>query len=269
MIAIEGAGAGDPILLLHGLGTNRHVWRRVVPLLAADRRVHTADLPGFGESAPPGKGFDLASAADALAAGLGGEIEGPFDLVGSSLGGAVAVTLAQRHADRVRRLVLCAPAGFTPRPSVIAEVAGHLGAGMMAFRRIAGSQLTASETARRVLFWGAVAEPRHLSAADARTMLAASGEATRIAQALACVLATDLRPAVASLRVPVGLLWGESDRVVSISTLRAIREMLPGSPTETIPGAGHIPQVECPEAFTRALRLVLDDLPAQISVTPR
>jgi pimeloyl-ACP methyl ester carboxylesterase len=49
-------GNGEPLVLIHGLATTRLIWRRVVPMLAGDRRVIAIDVPGFGVSPPAGDG---------------------------------------------------------------------------------------------------------------------------------------------------------------------------------------------------------------------
>lgn len=96
MIAIDVAGRGRAIVLLHGVGADRGIWRKVRDELASDRRVLAPDLPGFGDSTPVGEGFALDEAADALADGLRQRQTAAFDLVGNSLGGAVALVLALR-----------------------------------------------------------------------------------------------------------------------------------------------------------------------------
>ncbi len=105
MIAFESTGTGPPLALIHGVGTNRSVWGDTGKLLGTNHRVIAADLPGFGESPALGDGFDLEEVAGAVADSLAQEAGGPFDLVGNSLGGAVAFLLALRHPERVRRLV--------------------------------------------------------------------------------------------------------------------------------------------------------------------
>jgi len=256
------SGSGEPIVLLHGLGASRRLWHRVAPLLAASgRRVLTPDLPGFGNSPPAGPGFEFPAVTEALAVALRRRTRSPFDLLGHSLGGAVALQFATEYPELVRRLVLAAPAGFTPRAWPVASVAGALAEPALAARRIAGRPLSASATARRVLLWGAVAEPQHLARADAQLVLSSSGAATRLGPALAEVLRTDLRPLLRRLEAPVGVIWGECDRVVPISTLEVIRAIRPQVAVETIPGAAHIPQLERPEEFVAAVLRVLDRLP--------
>ena len=265
MIALDDIGAGEALVLLHGVGASRAIWRHATPLLSG-RRVLAPDLPGLGDSPPAGEGFDLDAVAAALADGLAARTGGaPFDLVGNSLGGAVAIVLAHRRPDLVRRLVLAAPAGLAPRRAALARAGGFAGAGLLAARRLAGAPLAGSAAARRVLLWGTVADPGALPAADARAMFAASAGARRLGPALATAIAADLRPMLGALRVPVGVLWGECDGVIPIAGLETLRVAVPDLAVERLPGLGHVPQVECPEAFVAALRRLLDRVGAVTS----
>jgi pimeloyl-ACP methyl ester carboxylesterase len=257
----RGTEKGEPLVLLHGLGASRLVWRRAAPRLARSRLVIAPDLPGLGGSAPAGPGFDLDDVAGALAGVLAERAGGPFDLLGTSLGGAVAVHLAAAHPDLVRRLVLAAPAGFTPwRLPLAASGAGAASERAIAARRIVGARVAGSATVRRTLLWGAVAEPARLSARDARMVFEASRGSERIGAALATVLRADLRPLLEGLEVPLGLIWGERDRVVPISTLSLIRQLRPDAVVETIPRAAHIPQLERPAEYVAAVERVLERL---------
>ena len=260
MIAIDQTGRGRPLVLLHGVGASREVWRHVTPALAEDRRVIAPDLPGFGESTPAARGFELDAVAAALADVLAERTREPFDLLGNSLGGAVAVALAFERPDLVRRLVLAAPAGFASRPPPIAAAAGALADRAVATRRIIGAPAARSATARRALLWGAIAEPQRLPADDVRMMVRASRGSTRIGPAVAAVLRADLRPQLARVEAPLGLIWGWRDRIVPITTLRTIRAVRPDAVVSTIPRAAHVPQVERPREFVIAVRSVLDRL---------
>lgn len=263
MIAIDQSGSGEPIVLIHGLGANRSVWTRVAPVLAERRVVLAPDIPGFGESDPIGEGFDLRAVAGALAEPLAERAGSRFDLVGNSLGGAVAIQLAYLRPQLVRRLILCAPAGFSPAPWPLAAVAGRLIEPALAFRRLLGAPLADLPAARRLLLWGAIAEPDRLPADDAARMLLASRGSARIGAALVTVLRDDLRASARLVEAPVGLLWGTRDRVVPISTLRAIHRIRPEAPVATVPRAAHVPQLERPTEFIRALERLLERLSGQ------
>jgi pimeloyl-ACP methyl ester carboxylesterase len=259
-IAIDDSGHGQPLVLLHGVGASRAVWRRVTPALAEDRHVIAPDLPGFGESDPAADRFDLDTVAAALAVPLAARAGEPFDLLGNSLGGAVALKLAVLRPDLVRRLVLSAPAGFAPRPSPVAGAAGVLSDPVVRVRRLVGVPVARNSTARRALLWGAIAEPHRLSADDARMMLRSSRGSTSIGAAVAAVLRADLRSELDRLEGPLGVIWGWRDRIIPISTLRFIRAARPDVIVVTIPRAAHVPQVEHPAEFVAAVRRLLDRL---------
>jgi pyruvate dehydrogenase E2 component (dihydrolipoamide acetyltransferase) len=245
-------------VLVHGVGASRRIWEPVLPRLAVARRVICVDLPGFGESPPVGEGFDLAAVADRVAAIAGVP---RFDLVGHSLGGAVAVALAARRPDAVRRLVLVAPAGLAPRPARVAEALGALAAPASHVRRVLGGPFADRASARRAMFGMTVHDAGRLHPDAARLMLEASATATRVGEGVREAVAADLREALAASRIPLGLLWGESDRIVAFGGLDQLVRLRPDALVETLPRTGHVPQLERPAAFAAALHRVLAALP--------
>ncbi len=253
MLAFEVHGRGEPLVLVHGLATTRAIWRRVLPRLGARRRVIALDVPGFGETPPVGPGFDLDAVADAIADGLE---DAPFDLVGHSLGGALSIVLAERHPDAVRRLVLVAPAGLRPLPSVAARVAGTAAARAIPLRR-RGAALADTGWGRRLLMTPGTAEPSAIPPAEVRAMLDASRGATRIAEALQSAASADLRERLRALELPVGIIWGAHDRIIPARGIDSIR---PGAPSVLVARAGHIPMIEQPERFAAALEQVIQAL---------
>lgn len=256
-IALDAAGEGEPLVLLHGVGTSREVWRHVLPGLAMTRRTIAVDLPGFGDSPPVGDRFDLDAVADAVADAAAARLDGPFDLLGHSLGGAVAVALARQRPESVRGLLLQAPAGLAPRPRVVATAAGITAEGFLATRRAIGGHLAGSAVARRVLLWGAVHDGGRLSSEDARLMLEASRSASRVRAAVESAVACDLRPMLAGVGAPLALLRGDRDKVVSAAAMRTLTETRPDALVATIHDCGHIPQLERPPAFLAAVERLL------------
>jgi pimeloyl-ACP methyl ester carboxylesterase len=104
-LAYEVLGAGEPVVLLHGLGGRRHDWRLQVPELAQHYRVVTCDLPGHGESERP-REHSLACYAEGVAKLLR-ELElGKAHVVGLSLGGMIAFQLVLDHPELVRSLTI-------------------------------------------------------------------------------------------------------------------------------------------------------------------
>src|ERR1700693_829927 len=100
---------GGPVLLLHELGGSSESWRAVIRRLAEDRRVIAVDMRCAGRSEKPPGAFALTDIADDLDALLQAlNLERPVDVIGAALGSLVGALLAIRHAERLRRLMMCA-----------------------------------------------------------------------------------------------------------------------------------------------------------------
>jgi pimeloyl-ACP methyl ester carboxylesterase len=261
LLAVEESGSGPPLVLLHGLATDRHIWRQVVPELARRRRVIHLDLPGFGESAPVGEAFELDQVADRVARGLTAHrVRAPFDLVGHSLGAGVALTMAARRPRSISRLVLVAPAGMTTLPAPVAAVIAASADAVLAARRLM-APLAEIGWARQLLLAGTVADASRVPASLAQQMVRASGSATRTAPALVTITTSDLRPLLSLTPAPLGVIWGSADVTMPASLVSVVTQERPDAQVEILEGAGHVPMVECPDEFTAALERLLETLP--------
>ena len=260
-MTINVTGHGEPLVLIHGLATTAHVWDAVVPALARDRMVVTLDVPGFGASAPAGPGFALDRVADRIARTVAAHgIPTPFDLVGHSLGGAIALTLAARRPTSVRRLILVAPAGLTPLPRPASVLLPALAPGLHAARRYA-APLAASAHGRRLLLAFTAADGARMTERRARSIVDASATATRTASALRAVISADLRPLLQDSRAPLGVIWGQADRTIPARGARALLKLRPDARLELVQRAGHVLMLERPAAFVGALERLMDRLP--------
>jgi pimeloyl-ACP methyl ester carboxylesterase len=248
-------------VLLHGLGTTQQIWSLVTAPLSATHRVITLDLPGFGESLPVGEGFDLNAVTERLACALAARHVGaPFDLVGHSLGGAVALTLAAHRPNLVRRLVLVAPAGLQRRrPPLPDALLGPGATGLFAARRRLAA-LSDRAWGRRLLLAFAAADGATLSPSQARMMVEASASAQRIAAATTVIAQADLLPLLHRTPVPLGLIWGRQDRAVPLTLAAQIEAVRPDARLEVIDWTGHVPMVERPDSFALAVNRVLGRL---------
>jgi pimeloyl-ACP methyl ester carboxylesterase len=268
LLAVDDLGEGEPLLLIHGLATTRAIWHLVAPQLAHGRRVVTVDVPGFGESAAVSRGFDLRRVAERIARGLAARgVHGPLDLVGHSLGGGIALTLAASRPRLVRRLVLVAPAGLQPIPWPAPLALSYVAPIVLAVRRRA-APLTELPWGRRILLATAAADGARIAPAEARLVVDASAGAQRTGQALAAITRADLRPLLGRTPAALGVLWGSDDRTIPVRGVEAIRARRPDAEVEVIPRAGHVAMVERPEAFAEALQKLLDRLPKD-ATTPR
>ncbi len=257
-LAFTQAGDGPPLILVHGVGATRAVWGRVLERLAVSHAVTALDVPGFGDSPPAGPGFDLDAVADTIDGGLlDAGVPRPFTLVGHSLGGAVALTLADRRPDTVDRLVLVAPAGLTPRPAWLADALGVIAGLLTPVRRLAGGPFVDHALARTLMLLGTVHDGGRLHPDDVRTIIGSPAQATRLRAGVAAVAAADLRPLLARLPAAPGLIWGERDLVIPADGLEALRALRPDVHASLLPDTGHVPMLEAPAAFAAALEGVL------------
>jgi pimeloyl-ACP methyl ester carboxylesterase len=231
--------------------------------------VVSVDVPGFGESPAVGRGFDLHRVAERIAWGLASRgVGGPFDLVGHSLGGAIALTLAAGRPRLVRRLLLVAPAGLRPVPWPAPLVLSSVAPVLLAARRRA-APLTELSWARRILLAPAAADGARIPPAEARLMVDASAAASRTAEALAAVMRADLRPLLERLPAPLGVLWGSADRTIPVRGADAIRELRPVAEVAIIPRAGHVVMVERRDAFVTAVEGLLGRLRKDATIPRR
>jgi 3-oxoadipate enol-lactonase len=261
MLVIRDEGRGDPLVLVHGAGTSGAIWRRATPVLAPRRRVIAPDLPGYGGSPAVGPGFALEAVSDRLAAGLEeAGVPAPYDLVGHSMGGGISILLAARHPERVRRLVLVAPAGLAALPRALAALLGTVAAPYAVARRRLASPLADSALVRRLALAGVARDGARVPAEHARAVLASSAGATRIGPGLASAAAADLRQALAGLKGPLGLVWGEHDPVIPRKRVEVIRDARPDVVLSIVPDTAHAPMLERPDAFCAALEDVLGRL---------
>jgi pimeloyl-ACP methyl ester carboxylesterase len=238
------AGRGHPLVLLHGLLDDSEGWTQ----LARDtpRPCIAIDLPGFGVSDLPSRPRISAYAEDVVA----GLSRLPFErctLVGHSLGGAVAVAVAER-SDKVHSLVLLAPVGFGPiRLAEAFALPGIVDVAQLAlpFALISPLTVTAAYTtfiAHRRL------PPRDLMG---RLRRRAFRSAPGVRAAVVAIAAAGRSPRGFATREvdfagPVAALWGDHDALVPVEHIASLRRALPQSHVEVWPGMGHHAQLERP-----------------------
>ena len=208
-----------------------------------------------------GPGFALEEVADGLVTGLDeAGVPAPYDLVGHSMGGAIAILATARHPERLRRLVLVAPAGLAALPRLAAGLLGAVAAPFAVARRTLATPLAGSALVRRLALAGVARDGARVPAANARAVLASSAGATRIGPGLASAATADLRATLAGVQAPLGLVWGEHDPVIPPRRMTSIRRARPDAQVRIVPDTAHAPMLERPDAFCAALEAVLAQL---------
>ncbi|MBS7788825.1 alpha/beta hydrolase [Roseococcus sp. SDR] len=229
-----------PALLLHGIGGRAALWAPTVAALAP-RPVIAMDMPGYDGTRPALTGFpELADAAAAL-------LDGPADVVGHSLGGMIALELALRHPDRVRRLVIVASSpAFGSRDPAFREA--FLAARQKPLDEGLGMAGVAAALVPTML--GPAADP---GAAPAAIAAMASVDEAAYRTTLATLTSFDRRADLPRVTQPALLIAGEADQTAPPRGMARMAEAMPDARLLVIPGAGHLLPLEAPDAFHAAL----------------
>lgn len=261
VVAGAEAGAGAPILFLHGLGGTWFYWRRTLELLAGRARPIALDVPGFGASdAPPG-GFALDSASDRLAAALRALGASPAVVCGHSMGGPLGVRLAVRHPDAVSRLILVGPSGFAPSPAWQRRIFGALPLYRLLQRAPFAWERWLAPVAplRRVALAPLVDSPANLDPAVVERLLEGIHAARELPAGVDASLASGFEEEARLVRAPIAAIWGDHDRIVPPADAAELQRTVPTAAIHILPACGHMPMIERPEAFAALLgRLALE-----------
>ncbi len=243
------AGAGPTLVLLHGAGDQAGAWYRVAPGLADRYRVVVLDLAGHGDSDPGEGPLAMTAVVHGLEDVLADEgvAPAPVILVGNSMGAWMSLLYAEEHPERVERVVAVNGGSIVGEP--------------------AGVTLTPAnrEEARKLM--AALRDPSSPPLSDALlddiVRRSREGPIGRL-MARADDMGQWLRDGrLDRVEVPVDLLWGASDGLMTLAYARRLEEGLPRARLTEVPNCGHIPQNECPERFAAALDEVLaSDPPA-------
>lgn len=261
---IDFGGRSDslPLVFVHGLGGSHLNWALVAQAVAKDRRAIAIDLRGFGLTPGDSRSTTVQANARLLDRFLREVVGTPAYLAGNSMGGMVAVLHTAAAPETVAGVILIDPAlpvpVRLPDPGVAATFLVYAipGVGEYTMKsmqaRLSPTQLV-DRIVRLCFADPSRANPEMLAAGaglvEARRTIAKQEESfLGAARSLMRVL---VKPdgyvrKLAALSVPVLLIHGEEDRLVSIAAARTVAEANPGWKTAFLPGVGHTPQLEVP-----------------------
>jgi pimeloyl-ACP methyl ester carboxylesterase len=250
-ISFREAGRGHVLLLLHGMNGNSKSWVYQLSALADTYRVVAWDAPGYGRSDP------VAPDPDAYAAQVNHLLDylkaDRVCVIGHSMGGVVAARFCAGHLERVKCLVLSGTHWGNAAPAD-APLAGKYARRLQELEKLPPKQygetraqkmLTASS---RPEIFERIAE---IAAETTREGLLNGGRMVERA---------DNRPLFGSLKLPVLILTGERDTVVTPERSEAMMAYLPNARAVTLPEVGHAPYLEAPGIFNQAIRQFLETL---------
>ncbi|MGA9492266.1 MAG: alpha/beta fold hydrolase [Mycobacterium sp.] len=260
-IAYRDAGAGEALLLIHGMAGSSATWRAVIPELAKRYRVVAPDLLGHGESDKPRGDYSLGAFAAWLRDLLDELGISRATVIGQSLGGGVAMQFAYQHRDYCQRLVLISSGGLGPDLNWILRILSAPGAEfvlpvvapqpVLKLGNRLGSWLASAgiQSPRAGEMWSAYCSlsDRPTRQAFLRTLRSVVDYRGQAVSALGKIHV--------SYGLPTLLIWGEQDRIIPVAHGYAAHDAVPGSRLEVLAGVGHFPHVEAPTAVVG----ILDD----------
>lgn len=256
-------GKGTPVVLLHNGGTSHAVWKEVIPGLTDRHEVFALDLPGFGASPGPDAGVHLASLIDLLEAFVDSHRLAPVRLVGNCMGSAMALGLALRRPEVVRRLVLINPLtdatyaagwlGWTlwlHRHAPTLSHALHAGLGRLTLPQFVVTPVLAFQFGRS----GRAGNLHQV--AELRACFARAGQMEALLGVLDDVTSYAVFDALepGTRLPPVCTVWGMQNRVLSAKAGRRLNERLKPARQEWLDDCGHLAMLERPDKVLAIIR---------------
>jgi len=263
-------GRGSPVVFIHGLGSASYIeWRHNLESVAARHHVYAPDLPGFGRSEKPRARYGIPYFVRFIERYMQGRGLRSAAIVGTSLGGRIALELALERPSLVRKLVLINALGLG-RPNL------QVTYGIVTIPRVGEALMKVTGDAlrwvpprmiRRVAarFTGSSAnleatmDDAYLG--NLREMFAADGYPGAYLATVRSLLSPraimgghyDLTKRLNELKIPVQLIWGADDPLFPVAHAARAHSLIKKSRLAVIEGAGHTPQAERPEEFNRVL----------------
>jgi len=248
-------GEGEPLLLVHGLGSHYQVWQPVMDRLAAQREVVGIDLPGFGDSPPlPGDATpDALQLTDAVASFLDDIGWQRAHLVGNSLGGWISLELAKR--GRALSVAAIGPAGFgnrrerwfTVESLRLTHRVAHLTYGV-------APRMLATPIGRRAALSQVFVRPENMTPEAAVASVRNFADSPGVSGALEALRQGHFSGGEA-IDVPVTMIWGERERLLPRRQRQAARSVraVPGARLVWLRGCGHTPTWDDPSTVAQVV----------------
>ncbi|WP_297735306.1 alpha/beta fold hydrolase [uncultured Maricaulis sp.] len=242
-VRIEGPDTAPVLILVHGFSHSLESWDAWAADLSSDYRVVRMDLPGHGLTGPdPQARYSVPQTVE-FVAGLMAALDIPdATLVGNSLGGLVSWRLAVTHPDRVNRLVLLAPGGY----SINGVTEEPVDVPMPVRFFLTQAPEPVINAATQALFGDPSRMPEGMPA-RVHQLMRGEGVGQAMVERLEVFTLPEPSADLARIEVPTLILWGEADRMVPSSHGPLMAATIPDARLITYPDLGHVVHEEAPE----------------------
>lgn len=253
-VAYADQGQGLPVVLVHAFPLSRVMWAPQVEALSSQYRVIAVDLRGHGESDAPLWRYTMDQFADDLHALLDHLGIQAAVMAGLSMGGYILFAFHRRYASRVKALVL---ADTRAQADTEDGRAKRMAMAQTAYNE--GPAAVARQMMPIFFSPGALSSRPDLIQLAERIITA--NQVSGIAGDLMGMAdRPDSRPFLKDIACPTLVIVGEQDQGTPPTDARAIADGIPGARLVVIPNAGHLSNLEQPEAFNRAVRSFLEGI---------
>jgi 3-oxoadipate enol-lactonase len=240
-LAYRREGRGEPLLLIHSLGTAGWLWREQMRRWSGRFDVIAVDARGHGGSSNRG-GFSISAVADDLAAVLAVFGVGPARVVGISMGGPIAARLHERAPGAVSRLVIAD--SFATQGAAGAERAAGIEQAIRTGSMAAYGRKYAEET---------LAEDGDPALVEELAASIAAMSADDYIEAARAVFTADVVAELGRIGVPTRVVVGSRDQRTPPRLSEEIASLVPGADLVTVEGARHLANLDRPDAFHAAV----------------
>ena len=261
-ISYRTGGSGPVVLLIHGMAGSSAAWKPILEDLGQHATYVAPDLPGHGYSDKPRADYSLGAQASFLRDLLAALGHGSATVVGTSLGGGIAMQFSYQHPERCERLVLVGPGGLGEEVSPLLRLLAVPGLDLvmpvafLPFIRTGVEAMTSwfgkfglapkPKTNEMWRAYTSLMEPETRKAFNQTLRSVIDLKGQRVSAMDKLYLAAD---------IPTLIIWGDEDPIIPISHAHDAHEMIDGSRLEVMEGCGHFPYAEHPRQFTK---LVVD-----------
>jgi 3-oxoadipate enol-lactonase len=244
----EGPPDAPALILAHAIGTSLLMWEPQARALSGEVRVVRYDQRGHGRSPVPAGPYTIADLGGDLLALMDRQAIERAAICGQSLGAMTALWVAAHAPERVERIVASGVIARPSSPQAWAERAGLV--------RRNGTAAVVDLVLER---WGYRDRDPRMAALVRDALLATPAEG--YAACCDAIKVMDLEPDLPAIAAPTLIVAGADDPAAPPAEAQRIAALIPGAAVRVIPGVGHLPNVERPEAVTAAIREHLAPVP--------
>lgn len=254
-LTYDEAGIGVPVVLIHAFPQSRDMWKPQLSVLSKTARVIAPDVFGFGNTPVPDGGWTVDSYADALANFLAVlTVQEPVVLGGLSMGGYIAMAFARRHPRWLKALILA-----DTKADADTDEAKAGRDKSIEFVRGSSAKALTKTMIPKVL--GETTRKLRPEVVDRVTAIGGGQSVEGVAAGLVALRdRPDATPELSKIEVPTLILVGGEDTVTPPDAAKKIAAAIPKSTLVELPAAGHLSNLETPDAFNTAVREFLATL---------